>query len=423
MEPKIIPRSGHPISRKNIDPEALKVLYRLYRAGHTAYLVGGGVRDLLLGRRPKDFDVGTSARPAQIKTLFRNCRLIGRRFRLAHVVFGPDKVVEVSTFRREPDLGEGEDEENDTPVEVALRDDNTFGTPEEDALRRDFTVNGLFYDIASFALIDYVGGVEDLRRRLLRTIGEPAARFQEDPVRMIRAVKFAARLGFQIEPETWRALVATAPHILKASPPRVQEEIARLLESGAASRCFHLLADSGLLRHLIPELHEHLLREHEHPEERLSSRILLAVDRLQASGRVFTRPTLYAALLHSATVEVGQSEEQTVDRAVRHTLAPFAQKLGISRRDTERVQQILLAQRRLLPRKGKGLARSLVEKSYFPEAFQLFEVLVQATGEGKAEWEAWNAFLREQKGRERQAGPRRRRRRRRRGGEALAVNQ
>ena len=253
MQPQIIPRSEHCISRKNIDPDALKVLYRLYRSGHTAFLVGGGVRDLLIGRKPKDFDVSTSARPGQVKKLFRNCWLIGRRFRLAHIHFRDHKIIEVSTFRSEPAREEGESDDD-----LLVRRDNTFGTPEEDALRRDFTINGLFYDIASFSLIDYVGGVDDIESGVIRTIGDPRIRFQEDPVRMIRAVKFAARLDFAVEPETWDALCELVEDIRKSSTSRVMEEVARLLEGGASCRSLQLVKAAGMLPIVLPEVYEYL---------------------------------------------------------------------------------------------------------------------------------------------------------------------
>ena len=188
----IIPRSEHPISRKNIDPDALKVMYRLGRKGFTAYLVGGGVRDLILGRTPKDFDVSTNATPSQIRKIFQNCFLIGRRFRLAHIHFD-GKIIETATFRRCPD----QDEDNG---ELYVFRDNCYGTPEEDALRRDFTINGLFYEVERFSIIDHVGGLSDIQNRLIRSIGDPNIRFREDPVRMIRAVRFASRLDFRIEP-------------------------------------------------------------------------------------------------------------------------------------------------------------------------------------------------------------------------------
>src|SRR5437868_9737898 len=223
VEPRVIPRSEHTLSRSDVDPDALKVLYRLRQGEHIAYLVGGSVRDLLLGRRPKDFDIGTSAHPYQVKKLFRNCWIIGRRFRLAHVKFGT-KVIEVATFRRQVQPGE---ELVEVPGEPAagpdghlIHRDNTFGTPEEDAFRRDFTINALFYDIATFSIIDYVGGLPDLHAGVVRAIGDPEVRFREDPVRMMRAVALAARLDFTIDPRSRDAIQVHRQEIARSSPPR-----------------------------------------------------------------------------------------------------------------------------------------------------------------------------------------------------------
>src|SRR6202171_3674337 len=205
VEPRVIPRAEHPLSRRDVDPDALRVLYRLRQFNYTAYLVGGSVRDLLIGRRPKDFDIGTSAHPYQVKKLFRNCWIIGRRFRLAHVKFGA-KVIEVATFRRQVAAGEEVVQDGvpapdpTTPEGLQLiHHDNTYGTPEEDAFRRDFTINALAYDIATFSIIDYVGGLDDLRAGIVRAIGDAEVRFREDPVRMMRAVALAARLDFTID--------------------------------------------------------------------------------------------------------------------------------------------------------------------------------------------------------------------------------
>jgi poly(A) polymerase len=221
-QPVIVPREGHAISRKQIDPDALKVLYRLHQYNYTAYLVGGSVRDLLLGRRPKDFDIGTSAHPYQVKKLFRNCWIVGRRFRLAHVRFGM-KTVEVATFRRlvsAEELAQVQAEEppqdGDEERDRLIHRDNTFGTPEEDAFRRDFTVNALFYNIADFSIIDYTGGLEDLNARVIRSIGDPNDRFREDPVRMTRAVAMAARLSFTIDPPIDAAIDAHRAEIARA---------------------------------------------------------------------------------------------------------------------------------------------------------------------------------------------------------------
>ena len=253
--PVIYKRADHCISRKNIDPDALKVLYRLSGLGFTAYLVGGGVRDLLMGRKPKDFDVGTSARPNEVKRAFRNCFLIGRRFRLAHVRFG-EKVIETATFRQNSQtVGEIIEHAAEGPLE-----DNTFGTPETDAYRRDFTVNGLFYDIKDFSVIDWVGGMRDIEKKIIRAIGDPDIRFQEDPVRMMRAVKFSSRLGFRIEKKTLEAMKRRHACILAASQPRVCEEVFRLFPYGESAKAFRLMWETGMLGDLLPDLARYISR-------------------------------------------------------------------------------------------------------------------------------------------------------------------
>ncbi len=262
QKPVIRKRSQHAISRKDIDEDALKVMYRLNRHGHKAYLVGGGVRDLLLGRKPKDFDVSTDADPRQIKKLFRNCFLVGRRFRLAHIRFGYHKIIETSTFRRQPDpLADP----SDPDANLLHEDDNEFGTPEEDACRRDFTVNGLFYDLKDFSIIDHVGGLSDLRKGLIRCIGDPNVRFREDPVRMLRAVRFASRLGFRIETRTRRAILKHYREIEKAASARLLEEIYRLFAFHAGEPAFFLLWQTKLMSVMFPEIDAYLKkygREH-----------------------------------------------------------------------------------------------------------------------------------------------------------------
>src|SRR5512136_171000 len=264
VEPIVVPRSEHSISRRQIDPDALRVLYRLKDAGHIACLVGGSVRDLLLGRKPKDFDIGTSAHPYQVKRLFRNCFIIGRRFRLAHVKFG-QKVIEVATFRRQvpasddavpSPAGPGAEENVPEPRDLLVHRDNTFGTPEEDAFRRDFTVNALFYDIATFSIIDYVGGLADLRAGVVRAIGDPDVRLREDPVRMLRAVALAARLDFAIDPPTDQAIRRHRLEIGRSAPARLLEEYYKILRAGASESTFRRLVEVGLLESISPELHE-----------------------------------------------------------------------------------------------------------------------------------------------------------------------
>ena len=245
--PVILPRAAHNISRSRIAPHTLQVLYRLQRAGHLAYLVGGGVRDLLLGRTPKDFDVGTNATPQQVKRLFRNCFLVGRRFRLAHVRFGPDELVEVATFRRQATVDDLPEDPNDHHALV----ENIFGTPQEDAFRRDFTINALFYDIASFSIIDFVGGLADLEARRLRVIGDPLVRFTEDPVRMLRALEFAARLDFGLDETTREGIYARAPLIADAAPARIREELIELFRHAVAGKVLRQAQASGLLEPLL----------------------------------------------------------------------------------------------------------------------------------------------------------------------------
>lgn len=390
MAVRVIPRAEHPISRKFIDEDALKVLYRLYRSGHTAYLVGGSVRDLLLGRRPKDFDVATSARPSQLKRLFRNCRLIGRRFRLAHIHFNSGKIVEVSTFRREAE-GRGEGD-------LLVTHDNTFGTPEEDARRRDFTVNGLFYDISDFSLHDFVGGVEDVRKGIIRTIGDPNVRFQEDPVRMIRAIKFVAKLGFKVEKITWKALVTHLHHIESAAKPRVHEELARLLECGASAMSLEYLSESGLLAHVEPHLASYLARAEDghvtdDQDAHLVFRMFDAIDQRVAKGWEIERAILFSVWAYPLVLERGLASLDDPTDMVRTTVEDLAEVLGLSRRDSERVQQLLVAQRKLLPtRRRKGLPRGFYQKSYFADSFLLFDLWATASG-NEAELDWWKGRI------------------------------
>lgn len=249
MEQHNISLETHGISTEKIDPHALEIIRRLQEAGFVAYIVGGSIRDLLLGHTPKDFDISTSARPEEIKSLFRNSILIGRRFRLAHIRFGK-KIFEVSTFRT-----------GDLETEELILRDNQWGYPEEDALRRDFTINGLFYDPSTEEVIDYVGGYADIKKKVLRTIGVPHARFKQDPVRMLRLLKFQARFNLSIDSDALIALTECRAEIVKSSQARVFEELLRMLESGAARRFIELLSQHGLLAHLLPELANFIERE------------------------------------------------------------------------------------------------------------------------------------------------------------------
>jgi len=373
----VIPRSEHPISRRNISREALKVLYRLHRLGYKAYLVGGGVRDLFLGRKPKDFDVATDARPNRLRKIFRNCRVIGRRFRLVHVVFGDKKPIEVSTFRKSADFALKQ--ENGLIVR-----DNTYGTPEEDARRRDLTINGLFYDIATFSVLDYVGGVQDLKNRIIRTITEPNQSFREDPVRMIRALRHSARLDFTIEEKTYEAILVNRELITYTSPARLTEEIYRDLSGGASERFFKLLLQTGLMEYIFPDLARLLKAEEDHG---LWKR-LRALDEFTAAGREFPQTVLATVLLAPVLLppELESSrragaEGIDVGKLVYQRLRSMKAHFRLSLQGSNRVVQILMARRRLAASPaGRPLPRSLLGKSYTLEALLYHEILERAEG-------------------------------------------
>ncbi|MBM4275044.1 MAG: polynucleotide adenylyltransferase PcnB [Deltaproteobacteria bacterium] len=281
-QPRIIPRPEHQVSRKDISLEALKVLYRLHHAGYLAYLVGGGVRDLLLGKKPKDFDVVTDARPGELRKLFRNSRIIGRRFRLVQVFFRGGNIVEVSTFRRRSEFDETEEG-------VPARD-KTYGTPAEDALRRDLTINALFYNIADFSLVDYVGGLEDLENGRIRVIGDPGVRFVRDPVRMLRVLRHAARTGFAIDPGVWEEIQALGHLIRTCAPARVRDEVLKDFRSGAAGPFFDLMLRSRLFYAIFPAWDSRLDRR---GEKRLVS-LMGRLDRLVKAGSTLSDSLLWA---------------------------------------------------------------------------------------------------------------------------------
>jgi poly(A) polymerase len=411
VDPVIVKRSEHTLSRQNISPEALKVLYGLKDAGYIAFIAGGGVRDLLLGREPKDFDVVTDATPNEVRKVFRNSRLIGRRFRLAHVFFGRDKIIEVATFRanQPPDPSELADpldasdssEPTNTPDPLPplssqhhiRRDDglivrdNLFGSPEEDALRRDFTVNALFYDIRDYSLIDFVGGLEDLNGRVIRFIGEPGVRCVEDPVRMVRAVRFAAMLDFAIAPDTAQAIQAHAATLATANRSRLYEEVQKLFFCKAAQRAYELLRQFGLYEILFPDLGSWLGPDKGTPQCQRISEALKQVDEWRLAGREVSPALLFALMfggmheshagemarqghhpglaLHSVTMEHfgGLTERVQVPKAVRY-----------------RTAEILASQPRLTADNGRR-ATPLATRAFFPESVAYLEFMVRLTGD------------------------------------------
>ena len=365
MEPHIIERAEHPISRRDIDPNVLKVLYRLINAGHLAYLVGGGVRDLMLGRRPKDFDVATSAHPQQVRDLFRNSRLIGRRFRLVHVFFGPHNV-EVATFRRLS-------EELSGPDDPLIRLDNTFGTPQEDAFRRDFTVNALFYDPATFHVIDYTGGVDDLGARLIRTIGDPETRMREDPVRMLRAARFAAKLDFAIEPATRAAIERHRHDLLKASMPRLVEETYRTLGQGAAGRAACLMEELGLLEPLLPFLSQHLKASSGSGAQPSTISHMIALGQLIDEGFAAD----HAFVLGAMFFDFMRARRLCAERNDFDLLSELRLR-GFARGDTERMRLVTDAFEHLAAPSRR--TRRLMQRPYFAHARRFFEMVAPSYG-------------------------------------------
>jgi len=384
-----------------------------------------------LGRAPKDFDIGTDAHPQQLRRLFRNCRLIGRRFRLAHILFPQGKVVEVATFRRRP-----EPLDPNAP-EILMTSDNTFGTAREDALRRDFTINGLFYDISDFSVIDYVGGLDDLEAGLIRTIGDPDIRFREDPVRMMRAVEFASRLGFAITPDAYEAILAHRKEIVKSAPPRVTEEISQSLKGGHALPTFLLLREVGLMDALMPELAE-VLREYdpEHPQGagHLFWALLEVLDAERRRGRAFEEAVLFALLFlpvaRARVRSIARGEEPDSGRLAvvfEETVSPVALRMALPHATTHRIKQALTIVGKLSHRPDNRVAtRRLVFREAFPAALDLFELRAMATGRGDDLVRDWRALAervnRAREALEREAGlpvaplPAPARRRRRRGG-------
>lgn len=375
---------------------SLRVISRLQRHGHEAYLVGGCVRDLLVGLKPKDFDVATSAHPRQVRRLFpRNSHIIGRRFRLVHIRYGKDTVIETATFRSEPQQSEdGED--------LLIKEDNTYGTAIEDARRRDFTVNGLFLDPTSERIIDWVGGLEDLEAGLLRTIGDPQVRIPEDPVRILRAIKFATRLGFRIEQATWDAMCEGAIGLERSAPPRVLEEILRLLRSGTALGAFQKMRQCGALSVLLPELSDHL-GPLEHPSEEDHKhadrfwRLLEALDTAVHDGYEPSTAVSLALLYHDIAEREAKPETRRASGGppewlvvTGEVLEPLAGNARLSRRDSNRARKIIYQQRNFTRPGGRRFRPQLFcLAEEFSESLDLFRLRCEARGEGWDIYRAW----------------------------------
>ena len=468
--PVILDRSHHSISRRNIDPDALKVLYRLQNHGFIAYLVGGAVRDLLLGRTPQDYDVGTNARPNQVKKLFRNAYLIGRRFRLAQVRFQGGKVIEVATFRREPEPGEiepeedaraedsgveggdletrsageeatplAEDEEGETGAEGAGGEseglppadeapgaapgrrrgrlpipEQTFGSPRQDAFRRDITINGLFYDIATFSVIDHVGGLEDLAGRRIRVIGDPGKRYIEDPVRMWRVLRHAARLGFALEERTERAIASHRELLAACSGARLYEELNKDLKSGAAEPFFRLARQHDLVAPVLGRLGEYTQSSQEAFDRQASH--LATLDRVLSAGNPLKPAEIYGLLLWAWAAK--EMDEASGDWAkhLHDAFAASGTRMTLPRALVSDVVQTLVIVCKMIGALDSGRMRWVLRRrAHYPEASRLCSLLVEREWvEDQDPFEA--LFRRRYGGRPPEVRAKKRRRRRRKKG-------
>ena len=427
--PIVVTADDFPLT--HVHQDALRVVSRLHRKGHEAYLVGGCVRDLLLGRTPKDFDIATEATPRHIRRLFRNARIIGRRFKLAHIYYG-DHILETSTFRAAPqaEAGDGDDD-------LLITDDNAFGSAAEDARRRDFTINGLFFDPVENEIIDWVDGLPDIEAGLLRTIGDPDVRMAEDPVRILRAIKFATRLGFRIHDDTWQAMCDASSELARAAPPRVLEEIMRLCVSGTALGAFRMMRACGALAVLLPGVDAFIGRRDDpdpaaHDRADSYWRLLEALDADVHAGREPSRALCLAAMWLRVIEREADPETRSLPGqpgdlfdTVSEVLEPLVQDSRLPRRTFITTRRMIVDQARFQTRPG-GDPLSLVFTTTdgFEEALNLYRLRSAAWGQGWDMYEAWTeareevasaspdelAALRKRGRRRRSRRPRRRRR-------------
>ena len=389
--PLIIPRDDHSISRKNISPAALKIIKQLNEAGFKAYLVGGGVRDLLLGNHPKDFDVATDAKPEEIRQVFRSARIIGRRFQIVHVRFGRE-VIEVTTFRGHHDDGPTTSRSD----EGMLLRDNVYGTIETDAIRRDFTVNALYYTISDFSVHDYCGGLADIKQRTLRIIGDPATRYKEDPVRMLRAVRFAAKLGFTIEPNTAKPIAELSNLLANISEARLFEEVLKLFLGGSATATFHLMREYDLLKQLFPGA-DAALKAGDTLGAAIIEQSMISTDKRIRAEKTVTPAFIFAALLWPAL----QKEQRLLAakmppqaaylQAAQNVISQQLTRTSIPKRFLIPMREIWDLQARLPSRQGLRALR-LLDHARFRAAYD-FLLMREDAGEdlhGLGRW--WTNF-------------------------------
>ncbi|ABZ75327.1 poly(A) polymerase [Shewanella halifaxensis HAW-EB4] len=388
-----MPRNAHAISRRQISDNAIKVLYRLHKSGFKAYLVGGGVRDILLGLQPKDFDVVTNATPEEIKRLFRNCRLVGRRFRLAHIVFGRD-VIEVATLRGHH--VDSEEKISKTNESGRLLRDNVYGSIDEDAERRDFTVNALYYDISDFSIHSYGGGLQDLESRTIRLIGDPETRYREDPVRMLRAVRFATKLDMTIEANAAKPIKGLARLLKDIPAARMYEEVLKLFFAGKALENFHMMREFGLFEPLFPQV-EALLKEYPSGETaKLLQEMMTSTDERVAQDKPVTPAFFYAALLwyplsqraDDIALESGLSTYDAYTAAMGDVMEQQCRTISIPRRFSTVTKDIWQLQLRFERNKGTKAFR-FIEHPKFRAAYDLLLLRGHAEGGATAKNAAW----------------------------------
>lgn len=419
-----IPRDEHRISRKDISHNALKVLYRLQNAGYEGFLVGGCVRDLQLGLQPKDFDVATDATPEQVRKLFSNSRLIGRRFRIVHVTFGRE-IIEVTTFRGRAEATDTDSNMQKQSDEGLLLRDNVYGTLEDDAERRDFTVNALYYTPKDFSLQAYGSGMTDLESRTLKIIGDPETRYREDPVRMMRAIRFAAKLDFTIDPRTRELIPELAPLLSHVAAARLFDEVLKMLMSGHGLKTWRMMQEHGLVEPLFPETHATLEKESDRHFHGFIEQALINTDDRINRGRPVTPAFLYAALLWPAVrteaehhIEMGTPEQPAWQQAMARVVSTQIQSITIPKRFSIPMKEIWELQLRL-PKRSPKRAEQLLGHPRFRAAYD-FVLLREKAGEnlgGLGQWwteyQEQNPDLRHDMASEvSQKRPRRRRRRR-----------
>ncbi len=387
--PVVVPQREHPVDNKQIERGVIDIMYRLKKNGYQAYLVGGCVRDILLGMPPKDFDIVTDAHPRQIKRLFARCFLIGSRFRLAHVYIAADRFIEVATFRAAVDPSEAVDKDK--------KDYNTFGTIEEDAFRRDFTINSLYYNYADSTIMDYTGGLADIKKRILRSIGDPAVRFREDPVRIIRAARFCARFGFRLSKRDYVDAKANVASVSEANANRLLEELYKIMRCGASAASFKYLDRFGVLPHWIPEV------DHARHNQKLIAR-LEALDRRRLAGEDIPASVLITLLFYDMFSSLNAKPDNARGThesfvAARSLFHPVAMRLRLPRKETDRVLNIVTRQKSFVQsdehKRNPRFEKRFVRNEHFGDALLFFEILSESSGGHLEDIQYWKQLAAE----------------------------